>query len=261
MVDSVLRFLFRVLLSLRYRITLVGLDQLAAKDARGILFLPNHPALIDPFILLCFLTAKFEVRALAGRAQIERRGISWLASRVQVRKIPDSHEQGHGARHRVASTLRQTARALNEGEALVFYPAGRVYRKNREDLGNNGGAAFLLRACPEVRVVLVRTTGLWGSAFGRATGHAPTIGLALKRGILGLLKSGLVFAPRRHVTLEFYECTDVPRHASRETLNRFLEAHYNAVLLPNTYVPYSLWERGGTRTLSEPDETSDAQPS
>jgi long-chain-fatty-acid--[acyl-carrier-protein] ligase len=254
MLDSVLRLIFRALLSLRYRIRIVGLEQLAAKDERGMLFLPNHPALIDPLILLCFLTAKFPVRALAGRGQIEQPGIRWLASRVGVRKIPDSHEQGSGARHRVASTLRETVRALNGGEALVFYPAGRVYRRKVEDLGSNGGAAFLLRSCPSVRIVLVRTTGLWGSSFGRATGQAPTIGLAIRRGVIGLLKSGILFAPRRRVTLEFSECLDFPRQADHEQVNRFLEAHYNAVSLPNTYVPYSLWERGGTRALPEPSD-------
>jgi 1-acyl-sn-glycerol-3-phosphate acyltransferase len=254
MLDSVLRFLFLRILSLRYRIRIVGLDQLAPKDERGMLFLPNHPALIDPLILLCFLTARFPVRALAGRAQIERPGIGWLATRVHVRKIPDSDERGTGARHRVAAMLRETARALNGGEALVFYPAGRVYRRKCEDLGSNSGAAFLVRSCPSVRIVLVRTTGLWGSSFGRANGRAPALGLAIKRGMVGVLKSGILFAPRRHLTLEFSECTDFPRDAERDQVNRRLEEHYNAVVQSNTYVPYSLWERGGIRTLREPDD-------
>ncbi len=254
MLNSVLRVLFRLLLSLRYRIRVQGLDELAAKDQRGILFLPNHPALIDPFILLCVVWARFPVRPLAGRAQIERPGIRWLANRVMVLKIPDAHERGRDARHRVASMLRETARALAAGEAILFYPAGRVYRRKLEDLGNNGGAAFLVRACPSARVVLVRTTGLWGSSFSRASGNTPTIGAAIKRGILGMMQSGLLFAPRRPVTIEFSEPANVSRDADPSEINRYLEAHYNQASPPNTYIPYSRWERGGARALPEPDD-------
>jgi 1-acyl-sn-glycerol-3-phosphate acyltransferase len=251
MVNTVLRAIFRVALSLRYRIQIVGLKELAAQDERGILFLPNHPALIDPFILLCYLTSKFKVRPIAGRAQIEKPGIRWLANRVQVRKIPDAHEQGEGPRHAIASMLRQTARALNSGEALVFYPAGRIYRYNREELGNNGGASFLLRSCPNTRVVLVRTTGLWGSSFGRSGGNLPTVARAAKRGLSGMLASGFLFLPKRQVFIEFSEPTDIPRNEGRDRINQYLEAHYNEVPQFNTYVPYSIWERGKTRIVPE----------
>jgi long-chain-fatty-acid--[acyl-carrier-protein] ligase len=257
MVNTVLRAIFRFILSLRYRIKVVGLKDLAEQDERGILFLPNHPALIDPFILLCYLTSKFKVRPIAGRAQIDKPGIRWLASRVQVRKMPDAHEQGEGPRHEIASMLRQTARALNSGEALVFYPAGRIYRRNQEDLGNNGGVSFLLRSCPNTRVVLVRTTGLWGSSFSRAGGNLPTVARAAKRGFFGMLVSGFLFLPRRQVTIEFSEPTDIPRHISRERINRYLETHYNAVPQFNTYVPYSIWEQGKTRVVPEVESTSE----
>ena len=260
MLNAFLRALFKALLSLRYRIRIEGLDQLAKMDDRGMLFLPNHPALIDPFILLCFTTARFPVRALAGRGQIDKPGIRWLASRIQVRKIPDAHERSGEVKHQIASMLRNTARALNSGEALVLYPAGRIYRRNREDLGNNGAVAFLVENCPNIRVVLVRTTGLWGSSFSRASGPSPSIAAAVKRGLFGLLKSGLLFAPRRHIRIEFSECTDFPRGANRDNVNRYLERHYNAIPMHRTYVPYSIWEQGGTRTLPEPDGDGDAEP-
>ncbi|MGC4065510.1 MAG: lysophospholipid acyltransferase family protein [Polyangiaceae bacterium] len=243
MLDAALRLLLRALLSLRYRIDVVGLDRLAAKDARGMLFLPNHPALIDPLILLCVLTAKFPVRALANQNQVNRPGIRWLAARVRVRVIADPEAAPQTVRQRTAALLREIARALRQGEALVLYPAGRIYRTGEESIGQNGAAAFLARTCPDTRIVLVRTTGLWGSAFGRARDSSPTIGRSLRRGLLGLLKSGVFFAPKRHVCIEFSECPDFPRTASREIVNRFLEAHYNATPEQVVAVPYSIWER------------------
>jgi len=251
MLNSALRILFRALLSLRYRIVVAGFDELAPKDARGILFLPNHPALIDPFILFCVLVAKYDVRPLAGRGQIEQPGVSWLARRVRVRKIPDATETADGKQHRIAATLRDTVRSLGAGEALVVYPSGRLYRQGREELATQGAVAFLIRNCPSVRIVLVRTTGLWGSSFSHAGGRQPNVTDAVKRGLVGLLKSGIFFMPRREIRIEFSECLDFPRGAERAELNRWLEGYYNRVTERNFYVPYSPWERGSSRVVPE----------
>jgi 1-acyl-sn-glycerol-3-phosphate acyltransferase len=255
LLDAALRTLFRALLSLRYRIVVVGLQELAPKDERGILFLPNHPALIDPFILFCVLLAKYDVRPLAGRGQIERPGVRWLAERVRVRKIPDATETGRGRQHRIASMLHDTVRSLNAGEALVVYPSGRLYRQAQEQLENQGAVAFLAANCPSARIVLVRTSGLWGSSFGYAGGRTPTVADALKHGLLGLLKSGLLFMPRRQVRIEFRECVAFPRGGARSEVNRFLEGFYNELQEQHVYVPYSPWERGGTRVVPETEPT------
>ncbi len=253
MLNAILRVLFGALLSLRYRISVIGLDRLAPKDQRGMLFLPNHPALIDPVILLCSLTARFPVRALAEKTRVESPFVRWLAQRVNVRAIMDSKQHGNASKRQIAVVMRNVVRGLRGGEALVLYPAGRVYRRSLENLRSNSAVEFLVRACPDTRVVLIRTHGLWGSSFGRANDQAPKIGAALRRGLIGLLKSGILFAPRRHIRIEFHEPEDFPRGAGRLEINRYLENFYNTGAQPNTYVPYSIWERGGTRVLPEPN--------
>ena len=55
------------------------------------------------------------------------------------------------------------------------------------------------------------------------------------------------------MTVEFVEPDDLPRQADRETLNRYLEAFYNDGAENNTYVPRSIWEKGGVRQLPEPN--------
>jgi 1-acyl-sn-glycerol-3-phosphate acyltransferase len=47
----VLASLLRPLLSLRYRIEVTGLDEIRRRGCTGILFLPNHAALVDPVII------------------------------------------------------------------------------------------------------------------------------------------------------------------------------------------------------------------
>ena len=114
-------------------------------------------------------------------------------------------------------------------------------------------AHHIISELPDVRVVLVRTTGLWGSCFGWASGRPPR----LKDGLVGHLKqmlaSGVFFVPKRAVRLEFVEPRDLPRHAERRRFNAYLDEFYNHAAPPALYVPYSIWEKGGPREIAEPE--------
>ena len=247
-----LGILVKVLLSLRYRVRVAGLRAVARRGRKGILFLPNHPALIDPVILMSYLLGPFAPRALADKDQIDRFFIRWLAARIGALPIPDMSQYGPAAREKVREALAQCAEALRDGQNLLLYPAGRVYRGRTESIGASRSAERLLRLAPDVRVVLMRTTGLWGSGFGWAGGREPDLGAVLRKAAWALLTNALFLSPRREVTIELHEPEDLPRDADRATLNRFLETFYNRDAPPNTYVPYSIWEAGGTRTLPEP---------
>ena len=250
-VDALWVALVRALLALRYRVTVRGAARIAKRGRRGILFLANHPALIDPILLYSRLFWAFRLRSLADRTQIDRLLIRRLARRVGVIAIPDAATEGAAATPAVREALRQCAELLRHGENLLLYPAGRTLRGQYEDLGGAAAADLLLQEVPEVRVVLIRTRGLWGSSFGRAAGSPPAVGRTLSKGALGLLTSGLFFAPRRRVTVELVEPADVPPGGDRQRLNRYLESFFNVGAEPNTYVPYSIWG-GPTRRLAEP---------
>src|SRR5262249_9178652 len=79
----------------------------------------------------------------------------------------------------------------------------------------------VLKAVPQVNVVLVRTRGLWGSRFSYAfTGSSPGLGKRLLQGA-GLLLANLLFlAPRRPVdiTLEHIPPDRLPS-LERDQLN------------------------------------------
>jgi acyl-CoA synthetase (AMP-forming)/AMP-acid ligase II/1-acyl-sn-glycerol-3-phosphate acyltransferase/acyl carrier protein len=257
MLNRFLRLIIRCLLWLRYRIRVSGLDRIAPPDGRGVLFLANHPALIDPIMLMAVLWPRFRPRVLADRAQVRRPGIHFLARRARALEIADMAREGLGAKEQVATMIEASAAALRQGESMLLYPAGRVYRQRREDLGGNSAVEQLLHSVPDVRVVLVRTAGLWGSGFSRASGKPPEVLPVLRKGLWGLVKSGLFFAPRRHVAIDVIEPEDLPRAADRVALNRYLEGFYNRNAGGSTYVPYSLWEGGGVRWLPEPVSSSE----
>jgi acyl-[acyl-carrier-protein]-phospholipid O-acyltransferase/long-chain-fatty-acid--[acyl-carrier-protein] ligase len=251
------RLLTRVLLwvlSLRYRVTVTGLDAVRQKGRHGILFLPNHPALGDPVLILSLLYRDFAPRSLADEYQIDRPIIRSLARWLGTRILPNLERRGVGAADATRRVLDASIDGVGRGENLLLYPAGRIKRGRLEDVGAASGVKTLLDQVPGVRVVLVRTNGAWGSSLSWGfTGRYPQLGPVLRRGLKYVLLNGLFFMPRRALRVELVEPPDLPRTSDRLALNRYLEAFFNHDASPNTYVPYTFWETGGVRVVPEPE--------
>lgn len=245
--------LVRLLLWLRYRITVRGLSAIRKRGSRAILFLPNHPALIDPLIMGTLLFPFFYVRPLAYEDQINLPVLRFLCRIIGTIPIPEARHAGRGFKAIIEEAFSRIISALRQGDNVLLYPAGRTYRSCRENLRNTRAVETIVQACPDSRIVLVRTTGLWGSSFGRASGEAPGIMRVLKKALWTIPANGILFAPRRQVTIEFFEPDDFPRGADRHAINRYLETFYNTAAPPALYVPYTWWEKGGRRRLPEPD--------
>ncbi len=252
MLDTIIYVLVKTLLWLRYSTTITGLKDIKARGTAGILFLPNHPALIDPIIVTAALFKDFRVRPLGYQDQVDRPVIRRLAERIRVLAIPDMARTGKQGRGVVEKAIETIIQGLKTGENILLYPAGRTYRQRFEEIGGTSAVDTILRALPDVRVVLVRITGLWGSGFSRARANPPVVGDVLKKAFFAVLANGIFFVPRRHISLEFVETDEFPRCAERLSINRYLEKFYNSSAPPNTYVPYLWWEKGGTRTVREP---------
>ncbi len=253
MINFVFRCLVVFLLRLRYRIRLRGMDDVLKRGRNGILFLPNHPALIEPIIVATYLNRCLPTGVIADETQMERPVIGWAARRIGVRTIPDTVKTGSAGRGRIQTALDECAGGLKNGENWLMYPAGRVYRQYLEDLRGNSAIETILREYPDVRIVLVRSRGLWGSGFSWASGRAPSVAEVLKKGAKALLLNGIFFSPRREVSIDLCEPHDLPRDASRETLNSFVQGFFNEDAPHNTYVPFTIWEKGGTVEMPEPD--------
>ena len=252
-VASLLMGLGRCLLRLRYRIRVSGIGPVAARGASGILFLPNHPALVDPVIVISELYGRFTPSSLADKDRIAVPVLGWLTRQFGALPMPDLGRYGEAGRKDVERAIRECAALLAKGGNLVLYPGGHLMSSRLEQLGGNSAVETILRLAPETRVVLVRTRGLWGSRFSRAQGP-PDFMKALVRSGWDLLANFLFFSPRRTVTVELGEPADLPRQAGREALNRRLEAFYNEDAGPALHVPHTLWEAGGIRTLPDPPE-------
>jgi len=254
-------FVIRCVLRLRYRIRISGLEKICEKEGQGILFLPNHPAMIDPVIVGTLLIGKFRPHILVSEDQIKATVLKFLVKPMRLLPLPDSELRDPAGVERMRQEFDACASVLKRGENILMYPAGRNYRSRYEDLQGNFGVELLLRQCPEARVVMIRTTGLWGSSFSRSSGAEPVFRECMLRSLRDLLLNLIFFMPRREVNVTVEEAAlDFPR-TEKAAINRSLESFYNAVAPGNTYVPRYWWERGGTRVLPEPAEAgSDAAP-
>ena len=220
---------------------------------RGILFLPTHPALIDPVILTAVLMKGFHARPFVNQDAVDMPGIRWLVARAGALKIPPISRYGAAAAPVIEAMVAQSIEALRQGENIILYPAGYLLSSRNEVVGGNSAVETILRALPDVRIVLVRTRGLWGSSFGLASGKPPDVGGILLRGIRQILANFLFFTPRRNVDIFFSEPEDFPRQAERATINGYLERFYNDNAPAALYVPYTIWEHGTRHELPEPD--------
>ena len=77
-----------ICLRLRYRIKVKGLDKVLAKGNKGILFLPNHPALIDPVIMNIILYWKFHVRSLVHDKQVHTTALKHFSKSLRLLELP-----------------------------------------------------------------------------------------------------------------------------------------------------------------------------
>lgn len=248
---SPLGLFFRALLSLRYKVIESGLDKIGADPEakkRPILFLPNHPALIDPVIIYSRI-AGLRPRPLSDAGRMSGPVEKLLVKILRVITVPDVKKDGRESVKAVRRSLSEIAAALKQGDNILLYPSGRIYASENETIGANSGLIKILAEVPDVRVVLVRSGGLWGSSFSRAGGASPQFFKVLRKRLPALLANLLFFMPRRVVTLEFEEVT-LDMH-DKMVMNRRLEAWYNQVSRPAFTVPLWFWQGSKPVKISE----------
>lgn len=244
----------RVLLSLRYWLTIRGKDEVL-KLPGPYLILPNHPAFIEPPNLIVRLWPTFHMRPMLVETNFQNPVLAPFAKLVRGIRMPDTERTSAEARTRAEGAVQEAVDALKAGENLIIWPSGRLQRDGIEWIGGARTVADVLAAVPEVTVILVRSRGIWGSMFSWAWGGRPRLVGGLLRGI-GLLLANLVaFAPRRRVTvtLEAFRADERPK-PTRELINPWLEKWFNADVAQETptYVPYHFLFGPRTATFPPP---------
>ncbi len=119
--------------------------------------------------------AHFKLRPLADENQVNLPGLVAIMKMIRVVTMPEMTLCGDGVKQRVLQAIAEVVAGLKQGEQFLFYPSGRVYRSQHESLRGNSGVSQIVEEMPNVRIILVRTTGLWGSTFSRASESKPRL--------------------------------------------------------------------------------------
>lgn len=232
---------------LRYNVKCLGIEKLTPENLDrdgGILFLPNHVAEVDPMIVGSVLWKKFQPRPLLVEWIIKVPLVSIVMKKMRAVPIPNFEDKSSQEKRLEAENAFQAVvEGLKKNDNFMVYPSGRLKASERESLGGASGLYKIIQANKNVNVVLVRTTGLWGSRFSRGwDGKRVIFTHAVLYSLKVLLKNMIFFMPRRKVLVEV-ECVNssFPWDASRIELNRFLEDWYNQKRDPLKLVPYQFW--------------------
>lgn len=228
----ILYLLLKAMIAVRYRVEVKGLKELRKKKwpyPGGILILPNHPAEMDPIMLMLALWYDFHPKPLVIEYFYHQKGFRFFMDLVGAIPLPNMDISNQWKARQVEKLKTQVLEKLQKNDNFLIYPSGRLKQTGEERIG---GASFihdLLSLKPQINIALVRTTGLWGSMFSRAlTGTTPDLTKTSLRGIVIALKNFFFFVPKRKVTIEIAAAPeDFPYHASRLELNRYLEQWYN----------------------------------
>lgn len=243
-----LYFCIRFALFLRYRIEIKGVDaalQHRFDKSGGICFLANHPAEIDPCILITLLWPKFRPHPVAIEFLFYNGPIRFFLDLIGAIPVPDFDKGLNSYKQKkIEETYEKLITCIKQKENLLIYPAGGLKVHADEKIGGTSGVHKILEICPDANVVLIRTTGLWGSSFSRAlTGKSPAIVATFLNGVKIVFKNLIFFCPRRKVLIEMEAApSDFPYGTTRLKLNRYLENWFNAHGKEPLYlVSYSMW--------------------
>jgi acyl-[acyl-carrier-protein]-phospholipid O-acyltransferase/long-chain-fatty-acid--[acyl-carrier-protein] ligase len=169
---SVLLCVGRWVFARRYKVIVDGLDVLEDIKLKNstVLVLPNHPAMVDP-MLVGVTFWETPLKPLSDESFFKA-GI--VAPRVLKTlgavPVPDLRKNRSRAGASIARGLGDIVKAtLNDGGNVIFYPSGHIQTESEhEDIGTRQLAHNICGDLPhEVRVIGVRTRGLWGSIWSR----------------------------------------------------------------------------------------------
>ena len=229
----VIFYCIKGLVSIRYCVRVLGLESLKPEVLRkqgGILFLPNHPSQTDPVVVLLALWPRFKPRPIVLE-QFYYMGIGhYLMKLIQALPLPDLNGMVNKRKQKkIEKLFVYVSEELKKGGNFLIYPSGRLKVSGSEIIGGASFVHNLLKECPEANVVLIRTSGLWGSRFSKAiTGMSPHFGSVACQGIKLVLRNGIFLTPRREVTLEIEGApANFPYGGTRFEVNQYLEQWYN----------------------------------
>lgn len=221
-------FLYRMLLSLRYKVKIIWLENIN-KDSTY-LFLPNHVALVDPQILLTYFWKYTKVSPVASEMYYNMpvlKNIMDMVWTVPVWEISDWADSKD-----VEKVFWKIVESLKNWKNILFYPSWQIYRQWFESIIWKQMAYNTVLMMPEnIRVLWVKTRWLWWSMFSKSWDNWKTwIFSLMLKWLFFIFANFVFFLPKREVNIELVDITDDINKWKKENIDSFnknLEHFYN----------------------------------
>lgn len=235
----------------RYRQHVSGLKEIEQmKSDFGTVFLINHPSLLDGPLVSFLLWRKFKPRPVLIDYFFHMKELRFILHFLRSISIPSLDMIANKRKLQgVEKAFEEIAEGLKKKENYIISPAGHLKLRGEEKIGGASLIPKLIKVCPEVNIVFVRITGMWGSSFSRACiGNVPNVNHSIVEGAKAILKSGIFFLPKRDIYFEFCPAPqDFPKAGTKKEINTYLERWFNHYpeegAEPLKLVSFSLWEK------------------
>jgi long-chain-fatty-acid--[acyl-carrier-protein] ligase len=124
----------RLILALRYRVHIHGLEQL--KGLKGpILLLPSHPAFVDPPLVFSNLYPYLRPRPVLFEENFHNPAMYPLLIALDAIRVPNLSQASAEARGKAEQAIQNVIAALKAGQNVILWPSGRLERDGVERLG------------------------------------------------------------------------------------------------------------------------------
>ena len=227
-------YLTRAILSMRYRVKIEGLEKLTPQNLHqpgGVLFLPNHTAaFVDPLLIEIALLPAHFARPLVVEYMYYTPFLHTIFKLIKALPVPNFDFTSNSLKQkRSDKAFSHLINDLKNGDNFLLYPSGRLKLTAKEIVGGASGLHHILQEAPQINLVLVRLTGLWGSSFSRAqTGQVPQHAPLMLHSMKMVLMNLLFFIPKREILIQIEPApANFPYTAPRMELNKYLEDWYN----------------------------------
>lgn len=225
-------FVLKLSFSFRYRFKVFNKKILSDPkyQEKPVLVLCNHPSEIDALFILALAGVRLNLHPVVVENFYHYPGAKFFMDLVGAIPVPDIDMAVSDVKLKQAEEYHAKAvDVLKRNQGILIFPSGTLKRKPAERIGGRSGVPRLIQDVDDVEVILVRLTGLWGSAFSTAQwGHTPDFWKQVFRGFKTALKNFLFFAPRRKIYVEFEEAgADFPRKGDKIKINTYLENWFN----------------------------------
>src|SRR5574344_2837682 len=181
---DVFLWVIRWCLARRYQVECTGDFAFDAK--KTYLVIPNHPAVVDPLVLVPELHHHgLNVCPLVDESFFSNRFVRHILALFNAVRVPDFRRVNFRPILKVRPEYRSSVKRakalgytvlalLTSGKNVLLYPSGHITADGRENLGNRQLAYNAISQLPsDVAVIAVRIRGLFGSMWSRAGGQEP----------------------------------------------------------------------------------------